>query len=145
MEKLNLSDKVLYWDGNTTLELTEVIQVNKENSTVKLSNGVVLYRKPSSEGIYNRADYRESIEQKELNKKRKRKSVSTALPISKSWKYGTGDTERIWKAYQFKRSFANVYDKLKQKVTFTSNLELIFEPEALEFIEKVERKMNKLV
>ena len=145
MEKLNLNDQVLYWDGSTILELTEVTQVNKENSTVKLSNGVVLYRKPSEEGTYNRADYRESIEQKELNKKRKRKSVSTALPISKSWKYGTGNTERIWKAYQFKRKFAHVYDTLKQKITFTSNLELIFEQEALEFIEKVEHKMNKLV
>ena len=145
MEKLNLNDKVLYWDGNTALELTEVIQVDKDNSTVKLNNGILLYRKPNSEGIYRRADYKESIEQNEINRKRKRRSVSTALPISKSWKYGTGDTERIWKAYLFKRKFTNVYDTLKQRVSFTSNEDLIFKPEALEFIEKVERKLSKLV
>ena len=145
MEKLNLNNKVLYWDGNTALELTEVIQVDKDNSTVKLNNGILLHRKPNSEGIYRRADYKQNIEENEINRKRKRRSVSTALPISKSWKYGTGDTERIWKAYLFKRKFTNVYDTLKQRVSFTSNEDLIFKPEALEFIEKVERKLSKLV
>ena len=53
-EKLKMNDKVLYWDGETTMDLSEVVLVDKEHSQVKLSNGILLHRTPDSEGCYHR-------------------------------------------------------------------------------------------
>ena len=57
MEILKTNDQVLYYDGKTLLELTTVIQ-ELEDSTVKLSNGVICSKEPvKKSGNYKRKDY----------------------------------------------------------------------------------------
>lgn len=144
-EKLKMNDKVLYWDGETTMDLSEVVLVDKEHSQVKLSNGILLHRTPDSEGCYHRADYKEALEERE--KKRRKKPQDLKLTsISYAWKYGEGNTEKIWKAYLFRKSFSNMYDKLKYKITLSISVtDIINDPESLDFLDKVERKISKLV
>lgn len=140
--KLKQEDQVLYWDGSTTLELTTVVQVYKEKSQVKLSNGVIIHRLPDEDGTFSRADYKEVKEEKE--KRRRKSKLSSLRSNSKSWKYGSEETARIWHAYLFKKSFANTYDKLRNKVTLMSCKEIIYNTENLEFLEKVQRKISKI-
>lgn len=141
--KLKLDDQVLYWDGSTTLELTKVVQVNKEKSQVKLGNGVIIHRLPDEDGSFGRADYKE-VKEEEKKKRRRKSNVNHLIPTSKSWKYGSEETSRIWHAYLFKRSFANTYDKLRNKVVLMSCNDIINNPESLEFLEKVQRKISKI-
>lgn len=144
MDKLKLEDQVLYWDGSTIMELTKVVQVYKEKSQVKLGNGVVLHRTLGKDGAFHRADYREAIEEREKKRRNRAKTLSFTS-ISKAWKYGTGETERIWKAYLFKKGFANTYDKLRNNIALMSCQEMISNSENLEFLEKVERKMSRIL
>lgn len=139
-----MNDKVLYWDGASSMDLTEVVQVDKENSRAKLSNGIWLHRSPGEDEAFHRADYMEALEEQE-KKRKKKKAYIPLTSISSAWKYGTGKTEKIWKAYCFKRSFANTYDKLRDKIIFTNISEIVNNQETLEFMEKVERKISKLV
>lgn len=144
MDKLKMNDKVLYWDGASSMDLTEVVLVDKEHSQVKLANGILLHRSPGEDGVFHRADYKEALEDQE-KRRRKKKAHVPLTSISSAWKYGSGKTEQIWKAYCFKKSFANTYDKLRNKVLFTELSEIVNNPETLEFMEKVERKISKLV
>lgn len=145
MDKLKMSDKVLYWDGETTMGLAEVVLVDKEHSQVKLSNGILLHRTPSDDGCYHRADYKEALEEQEKKRRKKPQNISITS-TSAAWKYGEGETERIWKAYLFRKSFTNTYEKLKYKITLSIKVnDIVNDPESLEFLEKVERKISKLV
>ena len=140
-----MNDKVLYWDGGTIMDLTEVVLVDKEHSQVKLSNGILLHRTPDNDGCYHRADYKEAYEERE--KKRRKKPQNLKLtPISSAWKYGEGDTEKIWKAYIFRKNFSNICEKLKYKITlYIGVADIVNDPDSLDFLEKVERKISKLV
>lgn len=140
-----MNDKVLYWDGETLMDLTEVVLVDKEHSQVKLSNGILLHRAPDSDGCYHRADYKEASEERE-KKRRKRPQDLKLTPISSAWKYGEGDTERIWKAYLFRKNFSNICEKLQYKITLSIMVtDIVNNSESLDFLEKVERKISKLV
>lgn len=56
METLKKDDKILYYDGKNHLELTTVTQ--DDDSTVKLSNGVICSKEPvKKSGIYKRKDH----------------------------------------------------------------------------------------
>ena len=56
METLKTKDQVLFYDGKSILELTTVISEN--DSTVKLSNGVICSKEPvKKSGMYKRKDH----------------------------------------------------------------------------------------
>lgn len=140
MVKLKTDDQVLYWDGASFLDLTKVVSVDKQKSQVKLANGIILNRTPDEDGVYHRGDYKQAFEEKQLKKRKKNR-----LPVSSAWKYdGTGETERIWNAYLFKRQFSNKYNSLKSKVEFTTIEDIIKNPETIEFLENVQQNLNKI-
>lgn len=127
------------------MDLSEVVLVDKEHSQVKLSNGILLHRTPDSDGCYHRADYKEALEEREKRRRKKPQNIKLTS-ISSAWKYGEGDTERIWKAYLFRKNFSNLYEKLRYKVTLSIKVtDIVNNPESLDFLEKVERKISKLV
>lgn len=56
METLKTKDQVLFYDGKSILELTTVI--SEDDSTVKLSNGVICSKEPiKKSGMYKRKDH----------------------------------------------------------------------------------------
>lgn len=56
METLKTKDQVLFYDGKSILELTIVI--SEDDSTVKLSNGVICSKEPiKKSGMYKRKDH----------------------------------------------------------------------------------------
>lgn len=142
-KKLKLDDQVLYWDGGTTMDLAKVVLIDKSKSQAKLSNGVILHRTPNEEGIYSRADYKEAMEDYE-KRRRKKPGVVSGITISKAWKYGTGNTERLWNAYKFKKRFGSIISKIKYKIDFTKINDLVNDNEQMEYFEKAEKLLNKL-
>lgn len=139
-----MNDTVLYWDGASTMDLAEVVSIDKEHSRAKLSNGIILHRSPDKEGVFHRADYKEALEEQE-SKRRKKKNPVMLTTISFAWKYGTGNTEKVWKAYCFHKSFENTYKKLEEKVHFINVENIVWDADTIEFLEKVERKISKLI
>lgn len=136
---LRTGDKVLYWDGGTLLDLIEVVSVDKKKSQVKLSNGIVLHRKPDANEVYHRADYKEAFEARQ-QKKRKHK-----LPVSSAWRYTSGDTERIWNAYLFKKRINGLIKEVVNKVCSTKLEDIIGNQDTIKYIENVESKMKGLI
>ena len=123
--KLRTEDQVLFWDGSTLLELTTVVQVNKEKSQVKLSNGVTLEREPIKKGYFKRAD------------KSKRDPA-------KAWKYGEGDTKKWWEAYLFKRRSHLELNTLDKKISQIGVLDILEDSGQVGFLLNVQRKLGKL-
>lgn len=60
MEKLKLktNQEVIYWDGDTILDKTSVIETSKGNGTAKLANGITLQRESTKSGYFKRAGIR---------------------------------------------------------------------------------------
>lgn len=56
--KLKPSQEVIYFDGFSILDKTSVIEINKEQGTAKLANGIILQRESTKKGYFKRAGIR---------------------------------------------------------------------------------------
>lgn len=123
--KLRTEDQVLFWDGNTLLELVTVVQVDKAKSQVKLSNGVLLEREALKKGYFRRAD-------------------KTNRAPDRAWKYGEGETKRWWEAYLFRRRAHLELSNLDKKLSQIGVKDIIGESEQVDFLLNVQRKLSKI-
>lgn len=60
--RLEIGNEVIYFDGNTLMELTTVVAVDKKEKTATLANNVKVERYPNKEQYYPRIDAKRKSE-----------------------------------------------------------------------------------
>lgn len=60
--RLEVGDEVIYFDGNTLMELTTIVAVDKKEKTATLANNVKVDRYPNKEQYYPRVDAKRKSE-----------------------------------------------------------------------------------
>lgn len=141
LQKLKTNDQVLYWDGDSFMELTSVKEVIKTNSTAILDNGIILNRTPDQDGTYSRADYKATLEAKE---KKRRKIHIPLTTISKAWLYEDERIKDMYKAYLFKKGSSIFLDNLKNRIFKIKYSDLTKDSGIVKEINNIEKKLKKL-
>ena len=127
MEILKTNDQVLFYDGNTILELTTVIQ-ELEDSTVKLSNGVICSNEPvKKSGIYKRKDYLKGSKFQGWIKKYE------------------GPLEDIYQANLFLKSYKKKIDSLKIDLSSIQLADIIYGNVSAQEVLNISKSLNKVI
>ena len=61
-QRLEIGNEVIYYDGNTLMEMTTVISVDKKEKSATLANNVKVSRYPNKEQYYPRMDAKRNSE-----------------------------------------------------------------------------------
>ena len=127
MEILKTNDQVLFYDGKTLLELTTVTQ-ELEDSTVKLSNGVICSNEPvKKSGIYKRKDYLKGSKFQGWIKKYE------------------GRLEDIYQANLFLKSYKKKIDNLKVDLNSIKLADLITGNISAKEVLNISKSLNKII
>lgn len=127
MEILKTNDQVLYYDGKTILELTTVTQ-ELEDSTVKLSNGVICSNEPvKKSGNYKRKDYLKGSKFQGWIKKYE------------------GSLDDIYQASLFLKSYKKKVDSLKVDLSSIKLTDIITGNVSAQEVLNISKSLNKII
>ena len=127
MEILKTNDQVLFYDGKTLLELTTVTQ-ELEDSTVKLSNGVICSNEPvKKSGNYKRKDYLKGSKFQGWIKKYE------------------GSLEDIYQASLFLKSYKRKVDSLKVDLSSIKLSDIITGNVSAQEVLSISKSLNKII
>lgn len=127
MEILKTNDQVLFYDGKTLLELTTVTQ-ELEDSTVKLSNGVICSNEPvKKSGNYKRKDYLKGSKFQGWIKKYE------------------GPLEDIYQANLFLKSYKRKVDSLKVDFSSIKLSDIITGTISAQEVLNISKSLNKVI
>lgn len=127
MEILKTNDQVLFYDGKTILELTTVTQ-ELEDSTVKLSNGVICSNEPvKKSGNYKRKDYLKGSKFQGWIKKYE------------------GTLEDIYQASLFLKSYKRKVDSLKVDLSSIKLSDIITGTVSAQEVLNISKSLNKII
>lgn len=117
--RLEIGNEVIYFDGNTLMELTTVVAVDKKEKTATLANNIKVDRYPNKEQYYPRIDAKRKSEYRTWTKE-----------------YAQG----MFDAYKAKNRLIRLIPELFKQVQRSSFLD----PVESQFLIKFNNKVDKL-
>ena len=116
--RLEIGNEVIYFDGNTLMELTTVVAVDKKEKTATLANNVKVERYPNKEQYYPRIDAKRKSEYRTWTKEY---------------------AQDIYKAYNAKNRLIRLIPELYKQVQRSDFLDPVDSQFLIKFNNKIEK------